>query len=102
MDACPVLILDTDWASDHTRIDGIPVRYAGRNLAGILRQYKVEILMLSGADSLAAREQEVVAACVREGLAVARFEMAVRPLRPGDRAAAAAPLPAVAPGAFHP
>ncbi|HYM11527.1 MAG TPA: hypothetical protein VEU62_12390, partial [Bryobacterales bacterium] len=47
MDACPVLILDTDWASDHTRIDGIPVRYAGRNLAGILRQYKVEILMLS-------------------------------------------------------
>jgi UDP-GlcNAc:undecaprenyl-phosphate GlcNAc-1-phosphate transferase len=82
LDACPVLIVDTDPATDSTRIHGIPVVYAGDAPAKLLRQRNIDRLILPQNRGLSEEQQQVVDACLREGLQVAAFDMTVKPLGP--------------------
>lgn len=79
LDASPVLLLDTDPATDSTRIHGIPVQYAGDTPAKLLRQQSIERLILPQNRALNEKQQQVVDACLEAGLHVASFDMAIKP-----------------------
>jgi len=77
--ASPACVLDTDPASDMTRIHGIPVYYAGNDPVGLMRGLACDLLMLPSNAPLTAAEQRLVAACAEAGIPVEQFAVSVTP-----------------------
>ena len=79
--ALPVVVLETDPAANHLTIHGVPVRHAGANPLGVLRDAKVDMLIVPPNGRLAPPDHEVIEACEIAGLRVARLELLVSPVR---------------------
>ena len=89
-DLFPVLILHTDPAADHTRVQGLPVRYVQRDTLGILRQFRIEVLILCSPDGMTEQHRAIAQVCLEAGIPVEQFQVTISSLqRPEDLAMAA-------------
>ena len=90
MRAHPVLVLDSDPASQYTRVHGVPVRHAGDDSPEILRRSGVEVLVVPADAMQSAAKFAIIAACRRAGFPVEQYELSTRPLPEQQTAALAA------------
>lgn len=89
MRAYPVLVLDSDPASQHMRVHGVAVRHAGADAPEILKRSGVEVLIVPADCTRSAERLQIIAACWRAGFPVEQFELSVRPLAEEDSPAVA-------------
>ncbi len=80
MDALPILILDTDPAAEGTRINGVPVRYAGTQFLKLAHQFKTDLLIVSAQHNLSPHYVAIIDACRAGGLPVSLLEISMNPL----------------------
>jgi len=80
MDASPVLILDTDPAAEGTRINGVPVRYAGTQPLKLVQKFKADLLIVSAQHDLSPHYATIIDACRAGGLPVSGLEIGMKPL----------------------
>ena len=93
MRAHPVLILDSDPASQHTRVHGIPVCHAGADPAKVLKNFGVEVLVLPADSGQSPKNQHIVAACRAAHIQVERLHVSIQPLSAPARTALAGSNP---------
>lgn len=84
----PVVVLETDPAASHTTIHGVPVRHVGADPLSVLREAKIDTLIVPPDVGLTRADQEIMEACDLAGVGVARLEVLLTPLRPVDPIAA--------------
>lgn len=80
MDALPVLILETDPAAEGTRINGVPVRYAGTQPLQLVQKFRADILIVPAQHHPSAHSVAIIDACRAGGLPVSSLEIGLRPL----------------------